>query len=429
MSNTLKTSINIPEIATRGSLITNVIASLIFGTSSQAALSATPMSAPLMSGSLEVREQKGLACDASTQLPLSLPVWATWKDGQWWVWGNMAPMRMRPMANPVGPNAELQLWADDAPQGQVNWVTEAPATTAQPDASSHSEAVYTARWQESESPQGCAFTQATLSLAAWSESASNQGSSGAPSSQNLLAHQRLLADVLQQWALLKESTSPANAAQPLQRLTQLAQEATKHPTAQRDRNLSLIWLQAGERASALRQHREALLLMGASLAVYEPLAAGSPQSLQDAALALASLARIQGRAGQQAPSQATLSKAIALLDQYQGEKTSAAASLFNQQGALWLRQRQPQQALRSFTQALNANEASNASATERVATLMNSAVAFEELGQPQAARSVYQRCQQLLTTEPATPDSERLTQWVQARLEALSAPPGGGISL
>ncbi|MCW2314351.1 tetratricopeptide repeat protein [Rhodoferax antarcticus] len=399
------------------------MASLIFGSTSQAALTATPLAVPLMVGSLDVQEQKGLACDAPANLPLRLPVWATWKYGQWWVWGDMAPMRMHPMANPLGNRSELQLWADDTPQGQAHWLTEPPPIPAQLVASKNAKTVYTAQWQESETPKGCAFTQATLNLSAWSAPTSVQGLSSAPTSLDLMSHQRLLSEALAQWALLKKSTSPSMAVAPLKHLTELAQEAANNPTARRDRNLALTWLQASEHASALRQHNEALLLVGASVAVYEPLAATSPQSLQDAALALASLARSQGRAGMRDESQATLSKALALLDQHLGARTAAAANLHNQQGAFWLRQRQPQQALRSFTQALDADEAASASPTERVATLMNSAVALEELGQPQAARSVYERCQQLLTAEPASPDSERLKEWVQARLRALSNIP------
>ena len=155
------------------------------------------------------------------------------------------------------------------------------------------------------------------------------------------------------------------------------------------------------------------------------MAGQHPAALQDAALALSSLARAQLRARQPEQAQATITQAIALLGRHQGTHTAAAASLHNQQGALWLRNQRAKDALDSFARALAADESRNAPAIDRVATLMNSAVAMEELGQQQAAQAVYERCQQLLANEPANAESEQLAQWVQARLQALQGPGAG----
>lgn len=394
---------------------------------------------PLMQGELLVQAHSGAACASPAALPLRLPLWAVWEDGQWWLWGDMAPMRLRPAAQAAN-TADLLGWADDTLQGQARWAEgqPLPRETAPGDQTvNRPNSPITARWQENETPRGCAFTAATLRLTPWATAsdpttpttASTTGTE--PTAASLIAHQRLLRDTLIAKAALQSAASAREAAEPLQRLLDLTRQASALPSARQDRNLALAWLQAGEHASALRQHPQALELMQAAWAVYEPLAPQSAAGLQDAALALSSLARAQLRARQPEPAQASLNRAIALLDRHQGTQTAAAASLHNQQGALWLRQQRARDALGSFARALAADEARQAPATERVATLMNSAVALEELGQTDAARAVYQRCQQLLASEPASARNddqlEQLAQWVQSRLLALDGPGAGGV--
>lgn len=403
-----------------------LLATALLGWGTHKAAPAAALGTPLMQGHLDVHEQRGSTCASPAQLPLHLPVWAVWQEGQWWLWGDMAPMRLRPPAQAAAETADLLPWASDTPQGTAQW-TEGAAQPPAPASTEHpSPAAFTVRWQEAETPKGCAFTAATLRLAPW---AASTGAEPAPAAASLLAHQRLLRDTLAALAALQSASNAREAAQPLQRLLGLVREASApalaFPWVRQDRSLALAWLQAGEHASALRQHPQALELLQAAFAVYGPLAGQHPAALQDAALALSSLARAQLRARQPEQAQATITQAIALLGRHQGTHTAAAASLHNQQGALWLRNQRAKDALDSFARALAADESRNAPAIDRVATLMNSAVALEELGQQQAAQAVYERCQQLLANEPANAESEQLAQWVQARLQALQGPGAG----
>lgn len=424
-----------PNIQTSCQRIRPLTAPLTFvallGLAAHASTSAAAINLPLLQGQLDVHEQRGDACTGP--ISLRLPVWAVWEDGQWWLWGNMAPMRLRPSADATDP-ADLLGWTDDTPQGLANWADGGPP---QPDAVTSNRPAglpFTARWQENETPKGCAFTAATLRLTPLGHQAAQAISPATDTpatASSMLAHQRLLKAALADRAALQSAANAREAAEPLQRLLSMARQASALPSARQDRNLALAWLQAGEHASALRQHPQALELLQAAWAVYEPLAPQSAAGLQDAALALSSLARAQLRARQPEQAQASLNRAIALLDRHHGTQTAAAASLHNQQGALWLRHQRAQDALGSFARALAADEARQAPATERVATLMNSAVALEELGQTEAARAVYQRCQQLLASEPADARDddqlEQLAQWIQARLQALDGPgPGAG---
>ena len=401
----------------------------LLGLSAHVYASVATLDQPLLQGELLVQTQHGDACGSPASLPFRLHVWAVWENEQWWLWGDMAPMRLRASAQDIN-TADLLGWADDTPQGQAQLTTGQPPQPTAAFGNRPVGAPFTAHWHENETSKGCAFTTATLSLIPLeheTSSVSNPSTGTLPYTAKLLAHQRLLRDALATKALLQSAASVREAAGPLQSLLDLARQASTLPSARQDLSLALAWLQAGERASALRQHPQALQLLQTALDVYEPMAHQSAVRLQNAALAFSSLARAQLRARQPEQAQASLSRAFTLLDQHQSTETAAAASLHNQQGALWLRNHRASDALDSFARALAADEARQAPTIERVATLMNSAVALEELGQIAAARTVYERCQQLLASEPAGADSEQLAQWVQARLQALDGTRAGGV--
>jgi tetratricopeptide (TPR) repeat protein len=351
---------------------------------------------------LEVQAFTGDRCEEAKALPENLPVWAIKRDGQWLIWEGMAPMR--PPETPANsPNSPIDLlpWTHTEPLGQAVWLRQEPT-------------LLSARWQERPVEKGCAFTDARLQLSAWTEEP------GSPTSAHLVEHQRLLAQALDQLTHLQSATTLTEVKLPLSQLDRLLLQTQESPTAGNDRNLALIWLQVGERASAFRQHSQAVNFFHGALTTYE---AGATQGLlqpQDAALPLSSLARAQARSGKTQDAMASVARAMSLLEQHQGAQTPAASSLHNQAGALLLNQRKARQALESFSKALQVDEARQAPATERVSTLMNSAVALEELDQHSAARAIYVRCQQLLSEAPKSDDNDQLSHWVDSRLQALS---------
>lgn len=364
----------------------------------------------LWQGSLLV-QQHGKVCQNEPTTPYRLPVWAVQERGQWWIWGGMAPMRVqlegvtRSQGQALGA-ASLTSWIDTSALGQV--VLKMGSQRVE------------ATWREIDDAGSCTFTQAQLEL---------QPHTASPSeAQGLHMHQRTLQRSLELGHALEQVSIPRlNGVRPsrsaqralLQELHALSQSALA-PSVLNDMNLALTWLKAGSRASSLKEHQLAAELQQASLMIYLPRANQGAGALQAAALALGELARTQQRAGDRAQARQTLEQAFALLREHGGTQSAAASSLHNQSGAYWLREQRPDWALNSFTEAIRADEARRAPVVEQVASLMNSAVAFEDIGQPEAARSIYERCRALLSQSGAlSTDQENLSGWVEDRLRAL----------
>jgi len=345
-------------------------------------------------GTMEVREQQGKACAMQRTPPFRVPVhmvrWTgSTHEETLFAWGDMQA-------------AMLQ----SATQGSDVYAVRFFDIT-QPDGKAQlgfAGGSLRVNWRESATAQspGCNWTQATLSL---------QPVVSAEAAQSLMVHARYLhrtQTLLQQLrAADKASSLPL-----VERFATLIGEIPE--SARADKGVAQAFLEAGERAMAIRRPAQAMQMLQVSSGIYRRLASSDPD---DAALALSREAHFLRRQSGLPAALSLMDEALAVLAAAHRENGATASHLLNLLGAWRLKGGQIRGALEVFQRAVRIDLARQAPNDEQAMSLNNLAQALQRANQLDAAARMFEQALALAELGPAEGGS--LVQAIRDNLAAL----------
>jgi len=348
-----------------------------------------------------VLAQSGAACASQPAAPhrvqvqgVSLPAAG---EGALLLWGAMETMRVLPAA--IGSPHRLQVAGPNGDRGSVQLRQHG--------------GVLQGAWREpgdAQSP-GCSYTEAVLLLDPVQEPARQAAQSAfADYLQRLeAAHQVLLA------------ASRETARAPAEALAALAQSLPEATDA--DKTIAQVFIDGAQHAGGLRQRAAAAILLRAASSLYRRSAAAYPD---DAALAFAVEARSLYRQGGIAAAQPLVTEALATLRQHGRATSSAASSVLGMCGSWQLRNGDVEAAMRSFAQAVRADEERGADGFDRAISFSNLAAALTAGGEPGQALQLLLRA--LPLAEASGENAAGLVETIREQISGLGGRNQGGVS-